>query len=56
MAFYVLLAKSLRKLAPRAGLETSDRVEENKVRGYRLWQEWALGVFALDGKLRDNPC
>ena len=44
------------KSAPRARFEPSDRVEENKVPGYCLWQEWALGVLALDGKLRDNPC
>jgi len=37
-------------------IRTGDRVEENKMRGYCVWQEWALGVLALDGKLRDNPC
>jgi hypothetical protein len=39
----------------RRRTRTSDRVEENKVRGYCLWQEWSLGVLALDGKLRDIP-
>ena len=33
---------------------TSDRVEENKVRGYCLWA--GAVVLALYGKLRDNPC
>jgi hypothetical protein len=46
--------KSAEKVAPRAGLEPAT-VEENKVRGYCLWQEWSLGVLALDGKLRDIP-
>ena len=46
-------SKTLVKIGSPGRIRT--RVEENKVRGYCLWQEWALGVLALDGKLRDNP-
>jgi hypothetical protein len=45
-----------RKIGSPGRIRTSDRVEVNKVRGYCLWQKWALGVLALDEKLRDNPC
>ena len=34
--------------------ESRYEIEENKARRYCLWQE--LGVLALYGKLRDNPC
>jgi hypothetical protein len=47
--------KTFVKIGSPGRIRTSHRVEENKVRGYCLWQEWALGVLALDEKLRDNP-
>jgi hypothetical protein len=35
--------KTLVKIGSPGRIRTSDRIEENKVRGYCLWQEWALG-------------